>query len=120
MSRPASPESTCSKSTMAWSVGAHAHCLLLTPFLSRLCSLLHPHVPLSSGGHPAHPSLFVARTLCTHAPIPHSSSPPQPARPTYQQLEDALRALPSASINKSVAQRIQEEFYFNRDTLDQR
>lgn len=41
------------------------------------------------------------------------------ALPTYQEIEDLLRARPDASINKSVSQRLQEEWEFNRKSLDQ-
>uniref|UniRef100_A0A7S0RMB0 DUF1995 domain-containing protein n=1 Tax=Chlamydomonas leiostraca TaxID=1034604 RepID=A0A7S0RMB0_9CHLO len=41
-----------------------------------------------------------------------------PALPSYAEIEATLRARPSSSINKSVSQRLQEEWEFNRKSLD--
>ncbi|KAL6756169.1 hypothetical protein V8C86DRAFT_2654345 [Haematococcus lacustris] len=43
----------------------------------------------------------------------------QAALPTYAEIEALLRARPDSSINKSVMQRLQEEWEFNRKSMDQ-
>eukprot|EP00983_Pelagomonas_calceolata_P018624 584192-Pelagomonas_calceolata.AAC.1 len=43
-----------------------------------------------------------------------------PARPSYQQIEDKLRAMPDASINKSIMERMDREFKFNKDSLNRK
>lgn len=44
----------------------------------------------------------------------------QEQRPTYRELEDLLRATEGSNAGKTWVQRIQGEFAFNRDSLDQK
>ena len=43
----------------------------------------------------------------------------QEREPTYKELQEVLRKTPSANSSKSLAERLQSEFAFNRDSLKQ-
>ena len=49
----------------------------------------------------------------------HECIAQQESQPSYAEIEALLRARPASSINKSVVQRLQEEWEFNRRSLNQ-